>query len=148
MEKGYDDIMLLDMPDSFYSHAQTNNPFQCTEEERGEFLCDWGAGGAAQLCDPQNYVDVKLMDRALHDFITTCRYCTHALLLDARHGYMSTFLIDVVEQDVDIAIEGSIEDDGMDVTAPIDVGVIVLRPRVLEGGYRLILTSLPEEAGA
>lgn len=135
--------MLLVVPDSFYAYAQSNNPFKCTEKEREEFFGGFGADGVAQICDSQIYVDDKLMDRALHDFITTCRYCTHALLLDARHGFIPEFLNDVMEQDVDIAIEGSIE-GGMDVTAHIDVGAIVLRPRVLKGGHRMILTLLPE----
>ena len=153
VEECYGDIMLLDVPDSFYADARASNPYTCTEEERGGYRVDWGTVNERRLCDSKRYVDAMLTDRALHDFITTCRYCTHVMVTDASHGrYTSEIVAEALDGEADIVVAG-LTQGRLNVTRMVDSDLvdllaIVLRPRVLEGGRRLILNTLPEGARA
>lgn len=145
--------MLLELPDDFFTQAQAENPFKCSSEERAAYLAERGANGTARLCDEDHYSFVKATDKALHDFVTTCRYCTHVLVTTGNAWYAPEFLATTAKHGrTDVVIAGFTR-GGREVVPQIalgsvDLGATVFRPRVLEGGKRLLLDSLPEGAGA
>lgn len=144
--------MVLDVPDTFYVQAKAENPYKCTAKERAGYAAALGANATQRLCDQEHYQYFKATDRALHDFVTTCRYCTHVLVTNGDNGYAPEFLAETVKQEKDLVIVGFTHD--REKVSPkielgsVDMGAIMLRPRVLDGGNRLFLNSLPGGARA
>lgn len=152
MNAGFDDIQLLDVPDSFYAEAKAENPYACTKEERAAYMSVLGQQSTARLCDQDHYQYFKATDRALLDFVVPCASCTHVLVTNGDNGYAPEFLGLTTQLKENVVIVAFTHDRKP--VAPevkpgwIDLGAVLLRKEVIEGGRRIFLTSLPEGARA
>ena len=54
--RGFGDIKLPDVPDSFYAEAKASNPYKCTEEEWARFRTTISIDAAHRLCENDDYV--------------------------------------------------------------------------------------------
>ena len=150
---GFDDMLLLDVPDSFYAEAKASNPYACTEKERSGFLKKYGPIDTRALCDQEHYMYFEATDRALADFVVPCANCTHVLVTNGDNGYAPDFFEEATRQKEDIVVVGFTH-ARMPYLKPklelgaMDMGAVVLRTRVLDGGRKLFMTSLPKGARA
>jgi hypothetical protein len=143
---------MLDVPDSFYAQAKAENPYNCTEYDRGEYLDTIGRASMERMCDFDDYVYYVATDRALEDFMVNCRTCTHVLVTNGDNGYAPEFFAETTAREEDIVIARFTHDRRLSIPrieiGGIDLGAVLLRKRVLEGGRRLFLNSLPKGARA
>jgi len=146
----FDDIQLLDVPDSFYAEAKAENPYNCTEKERVHFMQDYGPADTHALCDQDHYMYFKATDRALAEFVVPCATCTHVLVTNGDNGYAPDFFAAATQPREDVVIthvRKPFPKPRIELTM-IDLGAVLLRKRVFEEGRRLFLTSLPKGARA
>lgn len=152
VDEGVGDVQLLSLPGDFYAEASAANPYKCTEEERSDYAAALGRPVMERLCDPMAYAQYAALDRAFSTFLVPCTTCTHAFVINGNKSYAPDFLGLAERQPEDLIVVGFVHN----VTAVIrynqpgrvDLGAIVLRRQVLDGGRRLFLASLPESAHA
>jgi hypothetical protein len=154
VDEGAGDVQLLNLPDDFYVRAAAANPYACTEEERGDYAAALGRRVMERLCDSVAYVNYAAADRALQEVIVPCATCTHMLVTSGERSYAPDFLPLATRRQEDLVVVGYAHAHNSTAAAlngqsgRIDLGAVLLRRRVLEGGRRLFLTSLPESSHA
>lgn len=152
MNVGFNDLLLLELPDSFYADAKTNQgPFSCTESIRTAYIQEFESEEVHRYCDFDHYVYYAATDKALLDFVVPCSSCTHVLVTNGDNGYAPSFLKETVRQPTDLALVGFLH-----MTQPLvpsialgalDLGGVLMRVSVLDEGRKAFLTSLPVGAG-
>jgi hypothetical protein len=144
---------MLDVPDSFYAHAKAENPYNCTDKERAYFLKEYGPIDLRALCDQDHYMYFKATDRALAEFVVPCDSCTHVLVTNGDNGYAPDFFTEATRRPEDVVIVGFTHarlaylKPKVKLTA-MDMGAVLLRKRVFDGGRKLFLSSLPKGSRA
>jgi hypothetical protein len=142
----------MDLPASLYETARRTNPYKCTDEVRRAYLAQEGEADTHKLCDFDHYVYYVATDRALTDFVATCDTCTHVLVTNGDNGYAPDFLRTALSRHEDIVATSFTHAERVFHTkirkGQIDLGAVLIRTRVLEGGTKVFLTSLPRGAKA
>ena len=152
MNVGFDDLLLLELPDSFYAEAKINQgPFSCTERVRAAYTQEFARKVVHRYCDFDHYVYYAATDKALLDFVVPCSSCTHVLVTNGDNGYAPSFLKETLRQPTDLAIVAFVHMNQPLVPAIVlgglDLGAVLMRVSVLDEGRKVFLTSLPVGAG-
>ncbi len=152
LNAGFDDIQLLDVPDSFYAEAKSENPYNCTDHDRATYLINLQPGAMERMCEFDDYAFYVATDRALAEFVVPCATCTHVLVTNGDNGYAPDFFYETTRRQKDIVLVRFTHDRRLSrptiELGGVDLGAVLLRRRVLEEGRRLFLTSLPKGARA
>lgn len=152
MNVGFNDLLLLELPDSFYAIAKTNQgPYSCTEPVRTAYTKKFKSEEVHRYCDFDHYVYYAATDQALLDFVVPCSSCTHVLVTNGDNGYAPSFLEETRRQLTDLAIVAFIHVNRPQIPAirigGLDLGAVLMRVNVLDEGRKVFLTSLPVGAG-
>ena len=152
MGPGFDDLLLLELPDSFYATAKASDPYACTSQIRAAYKERFDAEEVHRYCDFDHYVYYAATDRALLDLVVPCKTCTHVLVTNGDNGYAPDFLKATLRQEeADLAIVGFVHDSQSQRPVigigRLDLGAVMMRTKVLDGGAHLFMSSLPPEAG-
>ena len=152
MNVGFNDLSLLELPDSFYADAKTHQgPFTCTEPVRTAYTQEFDSEEVHRYCDFDHFVYYAATDKALLDFVVPCESCTHVLVTNGDNGYAPSFLKETLRQPTDLAIVAFIHMNKSEVPVigigGLDLGGVLMRVSVLDEGRKVFLTSLPVGAG-
>lgn len=87
-----------------------------------------------------------------HRFAAPCGTCTHVLITNGDNAYAPDFFTEATDPQEDIVVVGFTHArepyrPTLELGA-IDMGAVLIRKRVLDGGRKLFLTSLPKGARA
>lgn len=146
------DVKVLELPDSFFSKGRADNPYVCTPEVRAGYVESEGEADTHKICDFDHYVYYLATDKAITDMVAPCEGCTHVIVTNGDNMYAPSFLRETLQRDADMAVT-AICHAGMALQAQmklghIDLGAVLFKKRVLRGGKKTFLSSLPPGAGA
>lgn len=152
MNVGFDDLYLLELPDSFYPEAKAaQGSLECTPVRRANYVTKYDEGEVHRFCDLDHYVYYAATDRALLDYVVPCTDCTHVLVTNGDNGYAPSFLHATLRQPADLSIVSFVHGNHQIVpimgVGGLDLGAVLMRTRVLDEGRKVFLTSLPHWAG-